>query len=255
MSEDEQQVNTAPKVSMKKNKTKGGLTAKAKSELTRAVHMEETAVMNPVEYQQMKRIAEDIVSSGAVPDVWKNASQALVGISAGRELGMMPVESLNSLYIVNGAVRVWGRGVPRLVRRHGWRIGYTDEDGVSTCTVTLTNTETKEEIVETYNFDEAQKSGYTTDRQGRLKFGWKEGINRRKKLRYGALGLAVDTHIPEVLGSVQGIVEVEKDYTPELETRHVENQTNNVQSRIESAIEENKDSILDMSEAPKPIKE
>jgi hypothetical protein len=39
-------------------------------------------------------------------------------------------------------------------------------------------------------------------------------MNRKLKLRYGVLNMIAKTYLPEVLGSVRGIVEIEEDFTP-----------------------------------------
>jgi len=190
----------------------------------KAIRTQKTGAMDPIEYKQFQVQANDIIQSGAAPKSFENPLQILMAFQVGKEMGMKPIESLHSLYIVNGAINVWGKAVIRRVREHGWSIKYKDEDGKTSCTAVLTKKnkagEVIEEIEETYTFEEAQASGYTTDNYGKLKVGWKEGINRRLKLRYGVLSLAIKSYIPEVLGSAVGIAEVEMDYVPETKTDH-----------------------------------
>jgi hypothetical protein len=59
--------------------------------------------------------------------------QAYVIIQAGAEMGLKPVESMQSLYIVNGAVRYYGDKMIGKITQLGYKITYTDEskDGVT----------------------------------------------------------------------------------------------------------------------------
>jgi len=173
---------------------------------------ENTDVMSPIIYQQMKLIANDFVKSRAIPKGFENADQVFVAMQAGREMGMKPYESLQSLYMVNGGLSLWGKATIRRVREFGYQVEYLDEtpEKVTAHVYKKVDGEIVEDYKETYTFAEAEKSGYTKGKDG-LKFGWKEGTNRRLKLRYGALSLIVRTSIPEVFGSAVGIVEVDED--------------------------------------------
>jgi hypothetical protein len=165
-----------------------------------------TAIMNPVEYQQIKLLANDLLKAGALPSGIKNAEQVFVLMWTGREMGISPFDSVNSLYMVNGGVRIYGKAVMAQLRKHGYSVEYKDETEGSV-TAVVTNKTTGETYKETYTFLEAQKSGYV----GANKFGWNMGINRKLKLRYGALSVILRTYIPDVLGSAAGIVEVDED--------------------------------------------
>lgn len=168
-----------------------------------------TNFLDPNVYIQLKALAQDFIASKAIPSVWNSAEQVLVGLQTGAEMGMKPMEAMNSLYPVNGAINVWGKATTRRLKEHGWKIEYSDEDQTK-CTATVSKGD--ESYTETFLFKDAELSGYTKDNGGRLKIGWREGMNRRKKLRYGVLSLIISTYIPEVLGSAMGIVEVSDDY-------------------------------------------
>lgn len=168
-----------------------------------------TNFLDPNLYIQLKALALDFIKSSAIPAVWKTSEQVLVGLQTGAEMGMKPMEAMNSLYPVNGAINVWGKATTRRLREHDWTIKYSNETQ-ETCTATVSKD--REKYTETYTFSEAQESGYTTDSSGKLKIGWRAGMNRKKKLRYGVLSLIISTEIPEVLGSAMGIVEVSEDY-------------------------------------------
>jgi len=187
-------------------------TAVAPPEASKPMTIRDTTATNfldPNLYIQLKALANDFIRSGAIPKVWETAEQVLVGLQTGAEMGMKPMEAMNSLYPVNGAINVWGKATIRRLSEHGWKIKYSNESQES-CTATVTKG--REKYVETFTFADAVASGYTTDSYGKLKIGWRPGMNRIKKLRYGVISLIISTYIPDVLGSAMGIVEVSDDY-------------------------------------------
>ena len=173
-----------------------------------------SALLDPNMYVQMKALANDFIASKAVPNCWQTASQVLVGLQTGLEMGMKPMEAMNSLYPVNGAINVWGKATTRRVREHGYSIKYFNESQEA---VSCTIQKGKEKYTETFEFADAEASGYVYQKnkytgKQELKIGWKPGMNRKKKLRYGVLSLIISTYIPEVLGSAMGVVEVSDDF-------------------------------------------
>jgi len=180
-------------------------------EFKREVMMTTTNAMNPIEYAQTKKLAKDFIESRSVAKSFANENQVLMALLAGREMGMSTMESLSDLYFVNGILNIYGKATPAALRRHGWRIKY--EDKPDSCTATVTNVKTNEEIVDTFTFQEAEQSGFVKDSYGKVKLGWREGANRKRKLRYGVLSLIIHTYLPEVLGGAVGIGEYSEDYT------------------------------------------
>lgn len=135
----------------------------------------------------------------------------MVMISAGREMGMTPFEAVHDLYFVNGKLNIYGKATPSAIRRAGWRIEKFDETADS-CTATVYNPKTGEKITDTFTFEDAELSGFTKDGGGKLKFGWRLGANRKRKLRYGVLSQIIHTYIPEVLSSCAGVGDYTEDY-------------------------------------------
>lgn len=173
---------------------------------------EPTEFLNPIVWGQMKAMASSFVKSGALPKS-ENDFTVLMKIQAGYEMGMKPLEAVKSFYFVNGTMNIFGSATMRRLREHGWKISYKDEP--NKCTVTVAKGD--ETYTETLTFEEAEKSGWTRGTQG-LKPGWFEGVNRRLKLRYGAVSILLKTYLPEVLGSATDIAEVAMDY--DLEPRN-----------------------------------
>lgn len=171
-----------------------------------------TNFMNPEVWKQMQIMAKAFKNSGALPSSIQNEYQLIMVMQAGFEMGMKPIESIKSLYIVNGSITIYAEALTRRLNEWGFNIEYKDEK--DECTAIITHPKTQQEIKETYTFEQAVDSGYTLDRKGNLKVGWKPGENRLVKLRYGALRRAIKTRIAYVMGSASDIKEVAEDYSP-----------------------------------------
>lgn len=187
------------------------LTAEAKTELSNAVITQQTGVLNPVEYEQMRRMSKDYYASNVFPESYKTADQIMMAMVMGRSMGMTPHESVVNGYFIKGAYNVFGKAVPAAIRRHGWTFYFKDETPES-CTVVIKHTKSGEIIEDTFTYADAVASGFTKDNYGKEKMAWRSGSNRKRKLRYGVLSQAVHTYIPDVLGAVGGIAEYTEDY-------------------------------------------
>lgn len=170
-----------------------------------------TNYMDPVVWSQMRGVANTFFESGAIPKGIQNAPQLVMILQAGYEMGLPPIQAMNSFSIINGAINLWGKAVPRELRKHGWQILPYSEDENS-CTATIRKIGTDEEYSETFRFKDAEASGWTIDSYKSLKPGWRPGQNRKLKMRYGALSALIKTYIPEVLGGASDIAEVAMDY-------------------------------------------
>ena len=182
-----------------------------KREITMSIRTTKTDVMDPVAYEQMKVISRDMMTSKSLPNTFTNVAQVQMALMAGHEMGMTTMESLNDLYFVGGKLQIYGKATPAALRRAGWRIRKFEETKDS-CTATVFNPKTNEEIADTFTFEDAELSGFVKDKYGNIKIGWKEGANRKRKLRYAALSQIIHTYLPEVLGSVSGIGDYSEDY-------------------------------------------
>jgi hypothetical protein len=215
-----------------------------------AYKVQSTDILDPTTYKHMKLMARDFIGSGAVPKAFTNEMQVLMALQAGYEMGMKPMESLQSLYIVNGAMNVWGKAVTRRLTSHGWKPSY--EDGGSGdeqfCTATITNSKTGESHSETYKFSDAVLSRYTTDNNGKLKPGWLPGMNRKLKLRYGALSVLIKGYVPEVLGAADNIAEVAIDIKPDDE----QDPQDERKARM-AAADAKREEMTKGNHAPKPV--
>ena len=179
-------------------------------ELTVKAMRTKTGIFSPVVYQQFKVMATDMQKAGALPS-GLNASQALVIMQFGSELGIKPFTALQSIYIVKGKLVLYGSMVISRLTECGYKVEYkdtvSDKDDENSCTVTVTKG--KESYEEIYTFKMARLSGYTTAK-GNIKAGWIAGTNRKLKLRYGAVSVLIKSKLPHLLNGAE-IKEVWED--------------------------------------------
>lgn len=183
---------------------------------------EASGILDPNTWLQMKSIANDFFKSGVAPKAFQNPLQILMALQMGKEMGMQPAESLQSLTVINGMFGVWGKAVPNRLRQHGWSVKYEEggEGDDQFCTATISRMvkddaydmkQHLEQFTETITFKEVEQSGYTKDKFEKLKPGWLPGLNRRLKLRYDVLDVLIKTYVPEVYGAAAGVAEMLQD--------------------------------------------
>ena len=88
-------------------------------------------------WERMKQQAEVLHDSGFFPKVIKGPAQALAIMLAGRELGLGPMESLRSIYIVDGATTLSSGCMAAMI----WQAGHAysiDESTDTVCQITFT---------------------------------------------------------------------------------------------------------------------
>lgn len=202
----------------KKEAPKPILTDEDRREMTLAARNTETSILSPVQYNQSKIVAKDFFESGALPKHIQNETQAFVTIITGAEMGLKPMEAIQGLYIINGIITLWGKAVPRQLKKHGWKHKFTDEDQ-DHCTVVVWKGKSyvkpddeDEQYEETFYYKDAVESKYTQDSYGKQKVGWLPGQNRKLKMRYNVLSALIKTYIPDVLGEAADIAEVAQDF-------------------------------------------
>ncbi len=219
--------------------------------ITTLVNTQKTNLIDPIAWKQIKGMAETLIKSRALPQYVENKEQAIVVMQAGYEMGMKPVEALNSLYLVNGQITIWGKAITKQFVKHGYKLSYKDKKDETVVTAKKGD----DIFTESMTFAEAEKSGYTKDRKGNLKFGWKEGSNRILKLRYGALNKLAKTQCADVLDSAVGVTEVYQDsQTPkEYEEAEVVVIEKSLDDKLVKKINETKD-VKELIQVCKKIK-
>ncbi len=144
---------------------------------------------NPDRINQMLKMADHFYKAGCFGSDVQNAEQAFVKLQMGAEIGMQPMESLNSLYIIKGKVTVWGTAQGKILKNAGFKIKYEDQaDNAGNpfaCAVTVTRGD------ESY--------GYTAT-INEIKNGQAAKFAPKEKLRYHALSRILRFDLPELLG-------------------------------------------------------
>lgn len=142
---------------------------------------------DPKRMNQMVSFANEFYKAGCFGRDVQNPHQALVKIQAGYEMGLPPIEAMNSLYIVNGKITLWGTAQTKKLREHGWKITY-DESKNDQVTVTITKGE--------------EKYSYTaTAEQLRKMKGNAFGFAPKDKLRWHAISRLIRFYVPEVMSA------------------------------------------------------
>jgi hypothetical protein len=185
----------------------------------------------------MQQVTASLKMSDGLPKhLQGKPADILATLLTGYEMNMTPMRAFQGLYIVNGQVNVWGKETTRRLREHGYIISY--DETADKCTATVTNKVTGEEYSDTFYFEAAEMSGWTKDRNGKEKPGWKRGQNRRLKMRYGALSAIIKSFIPEVMGSAGDIQEIAED-AQMTEIKQIESSN----TRVKSTSQERQESL------------
>lgn len=135
-------------------------------------------------------MAKQFTASGAFPKM--TPEQAYTVMKAGAEMGMKPVEALNSLYIVNGAISPHGKAMPARIKKEGYKIEYLNETD-NGCDVRVWNEE---------GFDVTEHVDANDPILKKSRF---MGIHRKYKMRYHGLRAIINFHIPHIYNSTAGM--------------------------------------------------
>lgn len=120
---------------------------------------------NPVVWQGMTNLAKVLIDAGACPVGLKTQAQVMVALQAGREVGLSPINALNSFYIVKGKVAIYGDSAIAVVLRDGHQIDWGKCDG-SSANVKITRGDNKKSMEATFTFQEAENKKLTTYADG-----------------------------------------------------------------------------------------
>jgi len=154
--------------------------------------------INPKLWQSMKAMSDVFITSGALPNTIKNAAQLMLVLQAGYEAGLQPVDSINSMYIVNGKVVMYGDTVISQVHKAGHKIIWgecTDEKAE----VTIERGDNGEKLSGTATIAEARKAGVVDKSQAWQKY-------PKRMLKYKAFAETAHFIVPDALKGI-GIAE------------------------------------------------
>lgn len=114
------------------------------------------------EWNTMQLVAQTLKQGGVLPKGIDTVQKMMVVLQAGREIGLQPIEALNSLYFVNGKVSMYGEAVPMQIMRAGHEIVWGKCDK-NEATVTIIRGDNGNQMKQTFTMAEAQERGYTSN--------------------------------------------------------------------------------------------
>jgi hypothetical protein len=114
------------------------------------------------EWETMSLIAKTLHQGGVMPKSIDTVPKMMIALQAGKEIGLMPIESLNSLYFVNGKISMYGDAVPNQIIRAGHKITW-GTCNAKEATVTITRKGTDESMTATLTWEDAVRRGYTNN--------------------------------------------------------------------------------------------
>lgn len=132
------------------------------------------------------KLARQFVASKAFPHM--TPEQAYVLMKAGQDLGLTPMQSIGSLYIVNGAVGFWGAGLVAQLTKNGVVMSYEDES-VSGVTVVAT-------------YKGAIFKEVVTDKDQILQKSKAMQFAKKNKMRYHGVRMLATFHFPHMLSGL-----------------------------------------------------
>lgn len=166
-----------------------------------------TSVFNPEVYKGLQSVATSLIQGQAFPAGLDTVAKVLTVMQFGYELGMPPITSVQSLYIVKGKIVIYGQALTSRLTQKGYNIDYQEAENECEVTVNKGNKTYKEK----YTFKMAEDSGFTRDKDKVLKTNWLPGVNRILKLRYGALSMLLKSRLAHLLQGAE-IKEVAEDF-------------------------------------------
>lgn len=150
------------------------------------------------EWNTMTLVAQTLHAGGVLPASINTVQKMVVALQAGREIGLAPMEAMNSLYFVNGKIAMYGEAVPNQIMRAGHSIEW-GECNKETATVTITRGDNGNSMTQTFTMKEAEERGYLSNPVYKK---YPENM-----LKWRALGMVAKFIAPDALRGI-GIKEV-----------------------------------------------
>ena len=154
----------------------------------------------PKDLDEAMRFADMLASASIVPkDYIGKPGNVLVALQWGMELGLQPMQAMQSIAVINGRPSLWGDAMLALVKAHPAFEWIKEEcDGaVATCTIKRRG---EPEVVQSFSLEEAKRAGLT-GKQGP----WTQYPKRMLQMR--ARGFALRDAFPDAL---RGVVSAEE---------------------------------------------
>lgn len=158
--------------------------------------------LTPQSLDEAMRFAEVLAKSSIVPkDFQGNPGNILVAVQWGMELGLQPMQAMQSIAVINGRPALWGDAVIGLVRGSPLCEYIYETDDGSTATIRVKR-RGEEEQMRTFSMDDAKSAGLA-GKQGP----WSQYPKRMRQMR--ARAFALRDVFPDVLRGMPIAEEVE----------------------------------------------
>jgi hypothetical protein len=122
-----------------------------------AIRLEDNKAIVP-DVSKLERLAKFLHQSGLFPDV-KNIAEAITKIEYGREIGLLPVQSLSTIWIIKGMPCVKTQVMIALALRRGIKFKILKSDE-TICQIEFSRKDFEPHI-ETFTIDDAKRLKYT----------------------------------------------------------------------------------------------
>ena len=209
-------------------------------------------LMNPQSLDEAMRFAEMLAASKLVPSAYKDKpADVLVACQWGAEIGLPPLQALQSIAVINSVPSVWGDAVVGLVRGSGVceyiNQDWDEETKTATCTVKRKG---EPEQVRTFSREDANLAGHMN------KDTYKKNLRRMLSIR--ARTFALRDVFADVLRGLKVAEEVmdypeERDITPAAQTESKPaSKAASVLDKVRSRKQEPVAAIVEMPAEPEP---
>ena len=121
------------------------------------------AALVPQNLDEAYRLAKALSAAGdMVPKHFQDRpEQIMAAMMRGAEIGLMPMQALSNIAVINGRASVWGDALPALMQRAGHHLDVevTGEGDAMVATATLTRGDTGKAIVRSFSAADAKAAG------------------------------------------------------------------------------------------------
>lgn len=166
--------------------------------------------LNPRDLAEGMQVAQILAKSDIVPTSFRGKPEnILIAMALGSDVGLSPMQSVQSIYVVNGRPSLWGDAVLGIIQSSGLLeyIQETFDPNTQTATCKVKRKGDPVEVVQTFSVDDAKKAGLL-DKPGP----WSQYRPRMLKMR--ARSWAVRDKFSDLLKGIR-IREEEEDISIE----------------------------------------
>lgn len=123
------------------------------------------SVYAPTNLVEAKEMAKMISQSSFVPNIYRNKPvDVLLAMQMGESVGLNPLQSLQSIAVVNNLPTLYGAGAMAIITGHPEFAGIEEkiEDKTATCTIYRLKGSNKINLTGSFSWEDAERAGLTT---------------------------------------------------------------------------------------------